>query len=234
MIGPELLAVAAVSVGAFAQAATGMGFSLVAAPALVAVLGPHRGVPTVLLLAVLASALPLSQGRRHARLRDAGRLLVPALLGMPVVAWLLRGTDTRVLAVATGCGVLAGVALLARGVRSPFLRRPAGTWLTGLASAALNVIGGVGGPPIGLYAANAGWPGRETRATMHVFFLAQNVATAALLGFVLPSWPAVAALAAGSAGGMALASRLTPATARTTVLAVSSAGALALIGTAIA
>ncbi|MGW5776416.1 TSUP family transporter [Streptomyces sp. NPDC003863] len=233
MIGLEGPAVAAVAVGAFAQAATGMGFSLVAAPALVAMLGPHRGVPTVLLLAVLASVLPLSRGWRYARPRDAGRLLVPALLGMPVVAWLLRGLDTRVLSVVTGCGVLAGVALLARGVRSPFLQRPAGAWLTGTASAALNVIGGVGGPPIGLYAANAGWPGRESRATMHVFFLAQNVATAALLGFVLPPWPTVAALAAGAATGMALSSRLTPTTARTAVLTVSSAGALALIGTAI-
>ncbi|MEU2508381.1 TSUP family transporter [Streptomyces sp. NPDC007863] len=229
----EVLAVAAVAVGAFAQAATGMGFSLVAAPALVALLGPQRGVPTVLLLAVLASLLPLSRGRRHARLRDAGRLLVPALLGMPVAAWLLRGVDTRVLAVATGCAVLVGVALLARGVRSPFLRRPAGAWCAGLASAGLNVLGGVGGPPIGLYAANAGWPGHESRATLHAFFLIQNVATAAVLGFVPPSWPAVAALVCGAAAGMALAPRIAPAAARTGVLAVSGAGALALIGGAL-
>ncbi|MEV6205112.1 TSUP family transporter [Streptomyces sp. NPDC051771] len=229
----EVLAVAAVAVGAFAQAATGMGFSLVAAPALVALLGPQRGVPTVLLLAVLASLLPLSRGRRHARLRDAGRLLVPALLGMPVAAWLLRGVDTRVLAVATGCAVLVGVALLARGVRSPFLRRPAGAWCAGLASAGLNVLGGVGGPPIGLYAANAGWPGHESRATLHAFFLVQNVATAAVLGFVPPSWPAVAALVCGAAAGMALAPRIAPAAARTGVLAVSGAGALALIGGAL-
>ncbi|MFE3127523.1 TSUP family transporter, partial [Streptomyces hydrogenans] len=137
MTGLELPALAAVAVGACAQAATGMGFSLVAAPALVALLGPQRGVPTVLLLAVLASVLPLSRGWRHARPRDAGRLLVPALLGMPVAAWLVRGVDTRVLAVATGCAVLAGVALLGRGVRWPLLRRPAGAWCAGLASAGL-------------------------------------------------------------------------------------------------
>ncbi|MEV8452523.1 hypothetical protein AB0467_08190 [Streptomyces sp. NPDC052095] len=55
------IAVAAVALGAFAQAATGMGFSLVAAPALIAALGPHRGVPTTLVLAVPASSLPLSR-----------------------------------------------------------------------------------------------------------------------------------------------------------------------------
>ncbi|OKJ03364.1 TSUP family transporter [Kitasatospora sp. CB01950] len=233
MTGPDALAVAAVALGAFAQAATGMGFSLIAAPALIAAVGPHRGVPTVLLLALLASLLPLSRDWRHTRPRDTGRLLLPTLIGTPVAAALLTAVDTRLLAVAAGLGVLAGVALLARGLRSAFLRRPAGAWISGLASAGLNVVGGVGGPPIGLYAANAGWPAREARATLHAFFLVQNAATAVVLGIVLPSWPAVAALAVGAATGMALSPRLSPTATRTGVLAVSCAGALALIGTAL-
>ncbi|RKE23329.1 TSUP family transporter [Streptomyces sp. TLI_171] len=233
MTGAEALAVAAVGFGGFAQAVTGMGFSLVAAPALIAALGPHRGVPAVLLLAVLASLLPLSRDWRHARARDAGRLLLPALLAIPVVAWLTRSVDSRVLAAAAGCGVLIGVALLACGLRSAFLRRPAGAWVSGLASAGLNVVGGVGGPPIGLYAANAGWAPRESRATLYAFFLVQNVATATTLGFVRPPWPTVAALAVGAAAGMALSPRLSPAVTRTGVLAVSCIGAVALIGTAL-
>ena len=233
MTGLDTLAVAAVALGAFAQAATGMGFSLIAAPALIAAVGPHRGVPTVLVLAVLASLLPLSRDWRHTRVRDTGRLLVPTLLGTPVAAWLLGAVDTRLLAVAAGLGVLGGVALLARGLRSAFLRRPAGAWISGLASAALNVIGGVGGPPIGLYAANAGWPAREARATLHAFFLVQNIATMAVLGFVLPSWPAVAALAVGAISGMVLSPRLSPTVARAGVLVVSAVGALALIGSAL-
>lgn len=104
------LAVGAVGLGAFAQATTGMGFSLVAAPALIAALGPHRGVPAVLLLAVLASLLPLSRDWRHARRRDTGRLLLPALLGAPLAGWLLGRLDTRILAVAAGCGVLVEAA----------------------------------------------------------------------------------------------------------------------------
>ena len=80
---PELLGVplapalvlAAVAAGALAQAVTGMGFSLVAAPALVLALGPERGVPAVLLLAVLASLVPLTRDWRHVRVPDATRLL---------------------------------------------------------------------------------------------------------------------------------------------------------------
>ncbi|MFF0390413.1 sulfite exporter TauE/SafE family protein [Kitasatospora sp. NPDC004615] len=233
MTGPDTLAVAAVALGAFAQAATGMGFSLISAPALIAALGPHRGVATVLALALLASLLPLSRDWRHIRPRDTGRLLVPTLLGTPVAAWLLGAVDTRLLAIAAGAGVLAGVTLLACGLRSAFLQRPAGAWISGLASAGLNVIGGVGGPPIGLYAANAGWPPRQARATLHAFFLVQNVATVAVVGFVLPSWPAVAALAVGAATGMALSPRLSLTATRNGVLAVSCVGAIALIATAL-
>ncbi|WP_330310584.1 sulfite exporter TauE/SafE family protein [Streptomyces sp. NBC_00523] len=231
---PELLAVAAVALGAFAQAATGMGFSLIAAPVLIAVFGPHRGVPMVLVLAVVSSLLPLSRDWRHARQRDVGRLLLPAILGTPVAAWALRAVDTRLLALAAGCGVLIGVVLLARGVRSSFLSSPKGAWLAGLGSAGLNVIGGVGGPPIGLYAANAGWAVRDTRATLHAFFLVQNLVTAAVLGFVLPPWTTVAALAFGAAAGMVSAPRLPARAVRAGVLAVSCAGGVTLLGSALA
>ena len=78
------VAALAVGVGALAQSATGMGFSLVAAPALIVVAGPREGVATVLVLAVLASLLPLSRDWRHSNPRDAARLLAPTLLATPV------------------------------------------------------------------------------------------------------------------------------------------------------
>ena len=57
---------------------------------------------------------------------------------------------------------------------------------TGITSAALNVIGGVGGPPVGLYAANAGWDPPESRASLQAFFLVQGIATVAVVGL---TWP---------------------------------------------
>ncbi|MGB7820350.1 MAG: TSUP family transporter, partial [Ornithinibacter sp.] len=76
----EAVAVLAVALGGLAQSATGMGFSLVAAPALILVVGPRDGVATVLALAVLASVLPLTRDWRNSRPREASRLLVPTLL----------------------------------------------------------------------------------------------------------------------------------------------------------
>jgi hypothetical protein len=227
-LAPALVLVA-VAAGALAQALTGMGFSLVAAPALVLVLGPQRGVPTVLLLAVLASLLPLTRDWRHVRVPDATRLLVPTLAATPLVALALRGAETRWLALAAGTGIVASVALLASGLRSRRLAGRGGAVATGVGSATLNVVGGVGGPPVGLYAANADWPVHERRATLHAFFLVQNVVTALVLGPVLPGGWQVAALVGGTLTGMALAPRIPVAAARVGVLAVSVAGGVGLV-----
>ncbi len=228
-IPPEAIALVAVALGALAQSATGMGFSLVAAPALILAWGHHDGVAIVLLLAVLASLVPLARDWRHSRPRDAAKLLVPTLAFTPLVVLALRGADTRWLALGAGVGVLVGVALLASGLRSRWLARPVGAAATGFGSALLNVVGGVGGPPIGLYAANAGWAPHHTRATLQTFFLVQNVVTAAVLGIVLPDWRQVAALVVGAGVGMLLAPRLPAHVARAGVLAVSTLGGAALI-----
>jgi uncharacterized protein len=219
----------AVAIGAFAQAATGMGFSLVAAPVLIAALGQAQGVATVVVLAALASVVPLARGWRDADPRAAGRLLVPTLLATPVVAWVLHSVNHTVLAISGGIGVIVGVALLASGLRSAWLRRPGGEVATGVASAMLNVVGGVGGPPVGLYAANTDWSPARTRGTLYLFFLVQNVVTAAVVGLVLPDWRQVAALVVGSAVGMLLAARLPARAARLGVLGVSALGGLALV-----
>lgn len=225
----QALAVFAVALGGLAQSSTGMGFSLVAAPALILTAGARDGVATVLVLAVLASVIPLTRDWRNSRPREATRLLVPTLLFTPLVAYLLRGVDTRWLALGAGTGVLVGVALLASGWRSPRLKHLPGTTATGLSSAILNVIGGVGGPPIGLYAANADWAPHHTRATLQSFFLVQNIVTVAVVGIVLPSWQQVLALVLGTGAGMLAAPRLPVWVSRAGVLGVSVVGGVALI-----
>ncbi|MFO6452660.1 MULTISPECIES: TSUP family transporter [unclassified Aeromicrobium] len=223
------LVLLAIAAGAFAQAATGMGFSLVAAPVLIAAHGHGEGVALVVLLAACSSVLPLVREGQHARRPDAARLLVPTLLATPVVAWALVPVDHRLLAVAGGLGVVVGVAMLGSGWRSAWLRRPVGAVVTGLASAGLNVVGGVGGPPVGLYAANSTWTPAETRGTLHAFLIVQNLVTALVVGLVLPSWPMLAALAAGTLAGLVLAPRLSAAGARAAILGVSAVGGVALL-----
>lgn len=220
----------AIALGAFAQAATGMGFALVAAPVLIAAMGQAQGVGTILLLSALASIIPLTLGAwRDVDVRAGGRILIPTLLATPVIAWALSSVEHTTLAFAGGLAVIIGVVLLASGLRSAWLSTRAGALTTGVASAALNVVGGVGGPPVGLYSANAGWEPARTRGTLQGFFLVQNIVTALVLGLALPTWQMVLALAIGSVLGMAIAQRLPFSTARLGVLSVSALGGIALV-----
>ncbi|WP_110240395.1 TSUP family transporter [Nocardioides gilvus] len=219
----------AIALGAFAQGATGMGFSLVAAPVLIAAEGHTVGVATVLILAACSSVVPLAREWRHTQPGAVVRLLVPTLLATPLIAWLVHDLDHRVLSVAGGVGVVIGVALLASGLRSHWFRRPEGAIVTGVSSATLNVVGGVGGPPIGLYVANTDWTPAQTRATLHGFLIVQNVVTAVVIGLVWPDWRHLAALVVGSVIGIVVAPRLSVVTARSGILALSAIGGVALV-----
>jgi uncharacterized membrane protein YfcA len=224
-----VVAVAGVALGGLAQSVTGLGFALVAAPALIAVLGPRQGVGVVVLLGTLASVLPLMSHWRRVRVRDTATLLVPTLLATPVVAALLRGMDTATVAVAAGVAVLVGVAALWRGFTWDRLVSVPGAVVTGITSAALNVIGGVGGPPVGLYAANAGWDPPESRASLQAFFLVQGIATVAVVGLTWPDAWMIGALIVGTLMGMSLAPRIPEHAARLAVLGVAAFGGVALI-----
>ncbi len=224
-----VVAVAGVVLGGIAQSVTGLGFALVAAPALISLLGPSQGVGVVVLLGALAAVLPLVGQWRRVRVRDTATLLVPTLLATPIVAAVLKGMDTATVAIAAGVAVIIGVIALWRGLTWARLVSLPGAVGTGITSAALNVIGGVGGPPIGLYAANARWDPPESRASLQAFFLIQGIATVAVVGLTWPDPWMVGALVIGTVAGMWLAPRIPEPIARLAVLGVAAFGGVALI-----
>jgi hypothetical protein len=173
--------------------------------------------------------LPLLGHWRRVRVRDTVTLLVPTLLATPVVAALLSGMDTATVAMAAGIAVLIGVVALWRGFTWSRLVSLPGAVATGISSATLNVVGGVGGPPVGLYAANAGWDPPESRASLQAFFLVQGIATAAVVGVTWPDPWMVLALVIGTVLGMWLAPRIPEQGARLAVLGVAAFGGVALI-----
>ncbi len=221
------------AVGGVAQAVAGMGFALVAAPVLIASLGHEEGVSTVVTLGTLVALLALMPDWRHAKLGEVGRLGVPMLIVTPLAALALAGVDPDALALGAGVAVLAGVAMLAAGASWAWLTRPYGAVATGASSAVLNVLGGVGGPPVGIYAANARWPPRTMRGTLQTWFLVQNGVTAIVLGPAVPSLALIAALVAGTGAGMLLTGHLPEGATRAGVLALSAAGGVALIAGAL-
>lgn len=208
---------------------TGLGFSLVCAPILIAVLGPREGVRTALVLSTFLNVALLARTHRSVLVREGAGLLVPAVGTTPFLAWASRRIDGTVLTIVAGVLTVLSAAALLSGLR--WKRGASAAWgvVAGVVSAAMNVVGSIGGPALALYSVNAGWPPARTRSTLQVIFLASNVVALVSLG--LPAsreptrWAALAiALVVGWAVGLRLHRRVPEAAARTATLGVAALG----------
>jgi uncharacterized membrane protein YfcA len=221
-----VLAALAVAGGAVAQAVTGLGFSLVSAPLLIALEGPRDGVRLNLVLSVLVNLVLLVPQRDDVRRRDAVRLLVPAAIATPIAAWATSRVDTDALLVVAGVLTAAGALALLTGAR---LRRSSAT-VAGVLSGIMNTVAGIGGPVVAMHALHEGWPAHERRATFQLYFLGLNLVGLLALG---PRWPSpvlLVGLAAGFLAGRAVAPRVPEHAARTATLVVAIAGGLVAAG----
>lgn len=227
-----LLVLVAVLVGALAQSVSGIGFSLVCGPFLVAALGGPEGVRLAVALSLLVNVVLLVRFRRDVDRRGLLLLLVPAAVVTVPAALLARQLPDRPAQAAAGAVVVLGAALLALGVRSRAARGAVGAVVVGSLSAVTNVLAGVNGPPVALWAENANWSAARSRATLQGYFLGLNVVALASLGRpqggeVLLA--AVVGLVAGLLLGVPLAHRVPERAARRATLGLALAGGLAVL-----
>jgi uncharacterized protein len=177
-----LIAGLAVALGAVAQGVTGLGFSLVCAPILIATLGPREGVRTALVLSTFLNASLLVRTHRDVLWREGSILLVPAVASTPFLAWASRRIDGRLLTILAGALTVVSAVALLTGVRWKRATGVGAGLVAGVVSAAMNVIGSIGGPALALYSVNSDWPPARARSTLQVVFLATNLVAIAALG----------------------------------------------------
>ncbi|HYM97246.1 MAG TPA: TSUP family transporter [Candidatus Sulfotelmatobacter sp.] len=220
--------------GVVAERAVGMGLSLVAAPMLVVAIGPVDAVRLLVLL-----ALPINLGntllmRRSVNAREVIRIAIPALLLMPVFAFAVEHAPRAALTILAGLACVTAAAVIASGSSVRGLDGTGGAIAAGAGSAALNAIAGLSGPPVALYAANAGWQRDHLRANLQAYFLLLDLVAIPSLGLPhLAPEGAVAATvsaAAGFAVGALIAGRISERGVRWAVLAASAAGGLSAVG----
>jgi uncharacterized membrane protein YfcA len=227
-----------VLVGALAQSVSGIGFSLVSGPLLVAALGAAEGVRLSVLLSLALNVVLVVRYRAEVDRRGALLLLVPTALTLPLLAALARRLPARPAEAAAGAVVLLGTLLLASGARWRAARGRAGAVAAGVAAAATTVVASVAGPPVALWAANAGWPAATQRATLQAYFLGVNVVALPALGMPRVALPVVllclAALAAGVLAGVPLAARVPARVAERTTLALAGTGGAVVLARALA
>lgn len=164
-----LVAAACVSVvlGTVLQAATGFGFSLVAAPLVFAALEAEPAVALLLMLGLEVNLLTLgTEGRRPRPIRRAAvTMLAAAVPGALLGVVVLRALPEVALQVAVTLGVLGTV--LARRVRSAHVPAP----LAGFAAGALTTSTSTNGPPMLLHLLGRGAQPEQVRDTLTVCFI---------------------------------------------------------------
>ncbi|MBO1337429.1 sulfite exporter TauE/SafE family protein [Streptomyces sp. VRA16 Mangrove soil] len=227
-----------VAVAGCVQWLTGMGFALVAAPALVLLLGPGDGVLLANCAAGVVSLAGLAGGWRRVRPRDMVPFVAAAVCTVPVGTWTAARLPEPVLMVVFGSLVCVAVTLVARGMRMPGLGGPGGALVAGGAGGFMNAAAGVGGPPFSLYAVNAGWPMREFVPNAQFYGVVVNVVSVAAGGFPrlgVRAWSvAGAALFTGAVVGAVLTGRVPDRGMRRLVLGLALVGGVVAVGKGVA
>ncbi|WP_314221895.1 sulfite exporter TauE/SafE family protein [Streptomyces zaehneri] len=230
----EALLAGIVLLGSCVQWLTGMGFALVAVPALVLLLGPAQGVVLANCAAGAISVVGLAGGWRRVRPAAMVPLCVAAACTVPAGTWLTRRLPEPALLSVMGALVTIAVLLVMRGVRIPALRGTRGAVVAGAAGGFMNSAAGVGGPPVSLYAVNACWTVREFIPNAQFYSVVVNAFSVAANGLPQlsgPQWTSVAvAMTAGALIGRALAGRLPENRARLLVLGLALAGGVTAMG----
>lgn len=218
-----------VVVGAVAQAASGLGFGLICAPFLIGQYGPVEGVQQVVLLSLLLNATFLVGQVHHVRGREVVALLIPALIAAPLLAHGLKHVPTSVLLVTAGTLTILAALLLWRDLRWTWLSGTPGAVVAGLISAAMNVLGGLAGPAVAMYAVNAAWPASSVRPTLQLYGLGLNIVTLLSLGLPPLRGPLLLGLVGGLILGLSVSRSLPQQSLRPLILGLATVGGVLVI-----
>ncbi len=200
----DLIIVAiAIFVSAYIQGLSGIGFSLIAAPAISLIIAGPQAIGLVNLLALTQNSWHIARekGEVHwgIRRRLGPGLTVGVAIGFGLVV-VVPDSWRPALVAASSLGALAAL----------LLWRPGAGWgsasLAGVWGGTTNTFAGVGGPPLALYLIKQGWSHADYVRTQMVVFALLNIVSLPLLGLPSLAWweyaAAIALVVIGSAAGL--------------------------------
>lgn len=181
----------------------GFGEALISVPLLALVISVKVAVPVAVLASIVIAAFIVFKDWDRIHFREAARLILSTLIGLPLGLLLLKTVSEPVVK-----GLLA-VLILAFSFYSLFcppmnLKTDRLAWIFGFIAGVTGGSYGMNGPPLAIYGALRGWTPDRFRATLQGYFLpasllgicgygATGLWTMSVTLFFLYSLPAIAA-----------------------------------------
>jgi len=180
----------------------GFGEALIAVPLLALVMPVEVAAPLDVLVSITIAFLILLQDWRLVHLRDAGRLVLSTLFGIPLGLLLLRLAPESAVKTILAVIIIAFSTYSLTGRHTRELKDDRFAWLFGFNAGILGGAYGMNGPPLAIYGALRRWTPAHFRATLQGYFLPASVAgmagyafaglwTPAFIHFYLVSLPGV-------------------------------------------
>jgi uncharacterized protein len=222
----QLIVVLVIFLAVFTQSLSGFGSALVAMALLPPLIGLQAATPLVALMMTTIEFFLLIRYRQAFNIRAVWRIILAALVGIPLGILFLSRLDEKIVLTILGV-VISGYALYALwNFRLPELAHPAWAYAFGFVAGMLGGAYNTSGPPAILYADCRRWGPAEFKSNLQGFFVLSSLfitlghawsrnLTPGVWHYYLLSIPA---LAAGIIAGTRLDKTLNPATFRRVVL----------------
>lgn len=200
----------------FTQSVTGFGLALVSMPLLTVLLGIQTAAPLVALVGLIAEFFLLIHYRHAFNMRVVWRLIIAAVLGIPLGVLALRYVPEEIVLILLGL-IVGGYALYALlDFRLPTIQQPIWAYGAGFFAGILGGAYNTFGPPVIVYGNFRRWPPAEFKSNLQGFFLLNSfliVGTHAVARNYTPDvWRstlvALPAMAAGIIVGLLLSNRI--------------------------
>jgi uncharacterized membrane protein YfcA len=182
----ELVFVGTAFVAAFASGLAGFAFALVALSLWLHVLPPTRAVPCVLAASLLSQTITLWRLRDRLRFDLLWPFVIGGLVGVPLGAAAITGTDTWLLRKAVGAFIVLYALFMLAQPPLPALVRGGriADAAVGVAAGALGGAAGLSGALMPIWCDLRGWAKDDQRGVYQPFIFVMQAAALAFLGSV--------------------------------------------------
>lgn len=171
----EWLVVPIIFVAIFVQSIAGFGSGLIAMPFLIGLLGLDTAAPAFALIAQTGGLMIFLRYRSEWNLREIWRVLLAAVICIPLGVWGVDLIDERLVKIILGIVTLGYALYKLLGLDVPEITNKRWGFGFGMASGLLSGAYNTGGPPLVIYGTSQRWRADKFRANITSIFFPGGV-----------------------------------------------------------